>query len=70
MANTITETPAKVSKVMWQQGDTENGIGEPALLIEFYSNSVSITQEDRHITINKETIPDLIKLLKNPPPVK
>lgn len=70
MANTITETPAKVSRVMWQQGDQEQNIGEPALLIEFWSDSVSITQEGRSVMINKETIPDLIKLLKNPPPVK
>lgn len=70
MARTITETPAKVSKVMWQQGDQDNNIGEPALLIEFYSDTVSITQEGRCINLNKETLPDFIKLLRNPPPVK
>lgn len=52
------------SKVIWQQVDAEFGVGEPAMLVNFYSDTVEITQGKGSILINYETLPDLCSLLK------
>lgn len=54
----------KESFIIWQEGTDDNPIGEPALLIESYSDVFSIQQEDRSININYDSIDGLIKLLK------
>jgi hypothetical protein len=48
---------------MWQNGE-EDGIGEPALLIEGYADVINITQSDGMISINYETLEELIKTLR------
>ncbi len=48
--------------VMWQT--QEDGAPEPAILIERYSTSFTIQQEDNRISMNYESIPELIKILK------
>jgi len=60
----VTNVCSKNAVVIYQQvGD---GVGEPALLVEYYSDSVSITQGDDCILINRETVGELCKLLKTP----
>lgn len=54
----------KEAFVIWQEGEEEHLVGEPALLIEAYSDIFSIQQEDRSININYDSIDGLIKLLK------
>lgn len=53
------------SKVIWQEDDEMNGLGEPALLINFYSDSVEIQQKGSSILVNYNTLPELCKLLKD-----
>jgi len=66
MANTNTEKPAKDSVVLWQTS-SEDGIAEPALLIEFFSDCVSIKQDGETLRITYESVADLCKLLKSHP---
>jgi hypothetical protein len=61
MAKPIIENCYKNAIIVWQQA--ENELGNPALLVEKYAESLSIQQEDRNIIIDYETIPDLVKLL-------
>jgi hypothetical protein len=56
-----TEKPYKDSLVIWQ--DVKEGIGEPALLLEKYSDTICITQGDDRVIINYETISELCKRL-------
>ena len=56
----------KDSVVMWQ-AEPEEGLPEPALLVEFYSDSICIRQDGNAISINYESIADLCKLLKSRP---
>lgn len=62
MAKTISVS-AKTAKVIYQEGE-ESCPGEPALLVEVYSDTVSITQDTECININVQTIPELIKQLR------
>jgi len=56
---------AKENTILWQQvEDEEGGIGEPALLIEEFMDVVTITQEDRYVNINYDSIDELCKVLK------
>ncbi|WP_407522701.1 hypothetical protein PDL71_15530 [Lacibacter sp. MH-610] len=57
------EAPAKESVVFWQTNE-ENGVGEPALLIEFYNDVMQISQDGERININYESIKDLVKILR------
>ena len=59
----IQEVNGKGSVVIWQENPKE-GIGKPAILIESYRGSFGITQEGNYISLNYETIKDLIKVLK------
>ena len=53
----------KGSVTVWQNSQ-ENGVGEPAIVVEPYNDVIEIRQEDRYITINYETINALVRLLK------
>lgn len=57
------ENAGKNAIIMWQSNE-ENGVGEPALLIESYIGCFQITQDDQKININYESIKDLCKILK------
>lgn len=59
----IEVTNKKSSIVMWQP-DPEEGVAEKALLIETYIDIFTIRQGDDCISINYESIPELIKALK------
>ena len=50
--------------IFWQSGDDDNPMGEPALLVQRYSDTTTIIQEERYININNASIPALIKLLR------
>jgi hypothetical protein len=56
-----TDKPAKDSLIIWQ--DIEEGVGEPALLLERFSDSICITQEDNRVSLNYDTISELCKRL-------
>jgi hypothetical protein len=49
--------------IIWQV-EPEDGVSEKPILIECYSDIVSITQEDSSINLNYESIDELCKLLK------
>lgn len=59
----MTERTKGNDYIIWQN-DPEDGISEKALLVEAYSYVVSISQEDRNINVNYESIDELCKLLK------
>jgi hypothetical protein len=48
--------------IIWQVEPA--GVSEKPILIECYSDIVSITQEDSSINLNYESIDELCKLLK------
>jgi len=50
--------------VIWQDASDEYGVGEPALLLEGYSDTITITQGDQSVIINYETIKELVKAMK------
>lgn len=53
---------------MWQT-DPEEGVAEPAILIENYSDTIALTQNGSVINLNYESVDEfckhLRKLLKN-----
>lgn len=59
----MTDTPAKNSRIQWQEGP-EDGIGEPALLIEAHYGTITVGQAGASILINSESIDELIKNLR------
>jgi hypothetical protein len=51
--------------ILWQQTEEGAGIGEPAIVVRKWSNGfIDISQEDRTISLNVETIPKLCKYLQ------
>lgn len=55
---------AKLSYTLWQETATEN-VPESPLIVECYHGTFTITQEQgKSISLNYETIPDLIRFLK------
>jgi len=57
------ESTLKNSTVLWQNSE-ENGVGEPALLIESYNGCIIITQDGNHINLNYESVQEFCKILK------
>jgi hypothetical protein len=55
---------AEGNHIIWQNVSEDLGVSEAALLVEKYSDVITITQEGRHININYETIDEVVKLLK------
>ena len=50
--------------VLWQKSET-SGVGEPALVIRTFCNDrITIKQEDREILINRESLKELIDILR------
>jgi hypothetical protein len=60
----MTDTAREGSIVLWQQSADEIP-GEPALLIEPYSDTIRISQEDNAINLNYESVDEFIKVLRN-----
>lgn len=58
-------TGAFTKAVIWQEGDGESSIGEPALLVSAYSDVFTLKQGACEVNINYETIPELIRLLRD-----
>lgn len=54
----------KNSFVMWQDINPEEGIAEPAILIESFTDSIRITQYGQAINLNYESINELSRILK------
>lgn len=50
--------------IIWQCGNEDAPVAEPALRVQFYSDSIEIKQEGDAILINYETVDALIKVLK------
>lgn len=57
------EKTAKESYIFWQK-ESDDAIPEPAILIERYSDTIALTQEDQVINLNYESLPELLKFLK------
>lgn len=56
------EKNSQKSWTFWQS--QSEGVPEPAILIEEYSDSVSLTCEGNRININYESLDELLKLLR------
>ena len=69
MSNTkpTIEPTREDSKVIWQ-GCGEDNVPEPAILIDFYSETIGITQEGKTILLNYETVAAFCQLLKSHKP--
>ena len=59
----MTEEPAKNSSIQWQTGP-EDGVPEPAILIEAYIDVIALQQEGETIKINYKSVDELCKNLK------
>lgn len=59
---------AKNAIVIWQEAPEDMGVGEPALLIEMYSDVLNITQGDNCISVNYEALKELCSVLKTAKP--
>jgi len=51
------------STIFWQEW-VEYSAGEPAILIENYTDCVTLTQEGRHVNINQHELAAFIKVLQ------
>lgn len=60
MAKTI--EPSENSVIFWQEY-TEDDVGEPAILIEVYSDRISLHQDGECVSILKHELNDFIKAL-------
>jgi len=60
----IREASKWIQAIIYQTADPEETVPEPALIVSRYSDSIDIQQEDRTITLNPETVPELVKVLK------
>ena len=49
--------------IIWQECD-DDSISEKAILIEAYSDVISIQQEDSSVNLNYESVDEFCKLLK------
>jgi hypothetical protein len=59
----MTEKTKGNDYIIWQNGP-EDGISEKAILIEAYTDVISIQQQEGSININYESVDELCKLLK------
>jgi hypothetical protein len=57
------ELTAQDSWVFWQRDD-ETGVGEEAILIEKYSDTISLTCNGHSINLNYDSLNELLKLLR------
>ena len=55
--------PYKDSIILWQE-DPEDGVAEKPILVEPYSDVISLTQGDNSISLNFHHVNELIKVLK------
>lgn len=58
------EELTKFSKFLLHQTAENDMPAEPVILVEVYNDVFVLSQEDREILINYESIPDLIKCIK------
>lgn len=59
----IMET-AKECKVIYQTPDSDCDLPEPAIVVNAYQHNITIDGESGFVSINRNTIPELIKVLK------
>jgi hypothetical protein len=65
MAKPIIDTAVAGAKIVWQQKtDYDCGLPEPAILVEFMTDIVALTQEGQVINLNYETIEEFCRLLR------
>jgi hypothetical protein len=62
---TIREASKWIRAIIYQTGNEDTSVPEPALIISRYSDVIEIQQEDRTINLNPETVPEFMKVLKS-----
>jgi hypothetical protein len=55
---------AKDSKIIYQVSDDDMSLPEPAIIINNWLDVISIDGEYGSININRKTVPELIKVLR------
>lgn len=60
----MNETAKKDSIIIWQEGNEDMPVGEPALLITPYSDVITITQEGRYVNVSYSSLKELSNVLK------
>lgn len=65
MSKPTVDKEGRVRSVIWQEGG-DVGIGEPAIVVKYWEGSdlFELKQKENEILVNPETIPDLIKVLR------
>ncbi len=53
----------KPDVVIWQTA-AEDSVPEPAILGKRYGDVIELSQEGRYLNVNPETVPELVKALK------
>jgi hypothetical protein len=61
---TIREASKWIRAMIYQTGNEETTVPEPALIVSRYSDIIEIQQEDKTINLNPETVPELVQVLK------
>lgn len=56
--------PHKESRIIYQSTTEDMPVPEPAILVEVYTDIFNLSQEGATLAIGYETIPDLIKVLR------
>lgn len=62
-------TPYQNSVIVWQE-DPEDGVAEKPILLESYSDVISIVQGDNSICLNYHVVAEFCKALKKCSPKK
>jgi hypothetical protein len=65
----MTIKPYKNSIIVWQEDPVE-GVAEKPVLLECYSDVITLTQGDNTINLNYETVAEFCKTLKKCEPGK
>ena len=60
----MTNVIDKRTTLIWQETDLEESLPEQALLIVSYNDVVLIEQREMSLSINYDSIPELIKVLR------
>jgi len=61
MSKPITDSATKNNVIYWQQGSEECSVGEPAVLLEWYSDTISLSQDGNTIRLNYESLTEIAK---------
>lgn len=55
---------ASESKTIYQTEDTGFGVPESAIVVNSYKDNISIDGENGYVLLNRATIPELIRVLR------